>query len=123
VHLRHDFDAVAAAAMRGEPVCRAAIERSADLLAVAVLSVVNLLDLDRIHLAGPGFAAAGELYLRAIRDAVARAARSRDVHAVVVELSDPEFDAAAVGAASLALQHVLTPHTRPAPAAREPATA
>ena len=121
-HLRHDFVAVARAAMAGRPVCLEIVERSAALLAAAVLSVVNLLDLDRIHLAGPGFVEAGALYARAIRDALERTARTRTVHHVVVELSDPEFDAAAVGAASLALQHVLTPHTRPA-TAREPAQA
>lgn len=112
-HLRHDFDAVARAAARGEPTCLALIEHSARLVAAAVLSVVNLLDLDRIHLAGPGFADAGATYVRAVRDLVTRCARARAVHGVTVELSDPGFDAAAVGAASLALQYVLTPHTRP----------
>jgi predicted NBD/HSP70 family sugar kinase len=111
--IRHDFDAIARAAARGEPHCLALIERSAHLVAVAVLSVVNLLDLDRVHLAGPGFADAGATYVREVRDVVTRLARARAVHAVTVELSDPGFDAAAVGAASLALQYVLTPHTRP----------
>ncbi len=34
------------------------------------------------------------------------------MHGVTVELSDPGLDAAAIGAATLALQHVLTPHAR-----------
>jgi predicted NBD/HSP70 family sugar kinase len=114
-HLRHDFDAIARAAAQGEPRAVALIERSAELVAAAVLSVVNLLDLDRVYLAGPGFADAGAIYVRFVRDRVTRFARTRAVHGVAVELSDPGLDAAAVGAATLALQHVLTPHTRVKP--------
>lgn len=110
--LRHDFDAIARAASRGDERCIALLERSARYVAAAVLSVVNLLDLDRLYLAGPGFADAGALYVGAIRDLVTRAARTRAVHGVTVELSDPGLDTSAVGAATLALQHVLTPHTR-----------
>ncbi|MGC5170174.1 ROK family transcriptional regulator [Microbacterium sp. DT81.1] len=111
-NVRHDFDAVARAAGRGEPRSLAIIERSARYVAAAMLSVVNVLDLDRIYLAGPGFADAGAIYVRHIRETIARLARTRAVHGVAVELSDPGLDAAALGAASLALQHVLTPHTR-----------
>lgn len=113
-HLRHDFDAIAGAALRGEPESVLLIERSARAVAAAVLSVVNLLDLDLIRLAGPTFAVAGPLYQRAIRDLVRRCARARSVHGIDVEVADPSFDAAAVGAASLALQYVLTPHARAA---------
>lgn len=115
--LRHDFDVIARAAARGHATCCALIEHSARAVAAAVLSVVNLLDLDRVHLAGPGFADAGAIYVRAVRDLVTRVTRARAVHGVAVELSDPGFDVAAVGAASLALQYVLTPHTRSATSA------
>ena len=111
-NLRDDFDAIARAAVRGDERCVALIEHSARCLAAAVLSVVNLLDLDRVYLAGPGFADAGAIYVRAVRDVATRFARTRAVHGVTVELSDPGLDTAAVGAATLALQHVLTPHTR-----------
>ena len=110
-HLREDFDAVARAAARGEGRSLALVEDSARYVAAAVLSVVNLLDLDRIHLAGPGFADAGAVYVRCIRDLV-RCARTRVRHGVTVELANPGVDAAAVGAAALALQHVLMPHAR-----------
>lgn len=113
-HLRRDFDAIAEAAAGGDQTCSALVNGSARMVATAVLSVVNLLDLDRIHLAGPGFRIAGGSYLEAVRNLVGRAARTRDVHGVTVELSELGLDAAAVGAASLALQYVLTPHTRPA---------
>jgi predicted NBD/HSP70 family sugar kinase len=113
-HLRHDFEAIARGGARGEERCLTLIEDSARYVAAAMLSVVNLLDLDRLYLAGPGFADAGAIYVRHIRDAVSASARTRAVHGVVVELSDPGLDAAAVGAASLALQYALTPHTRAA---------
>ena len=109
-HLRHDFDSIARAAANGEERCMALIERSARYVAAAMLSVVNLLDLSRIYLAGPGFADAGAIYVDAINDSISHLARTRTIHEVEVTLSDPGLDAAAVGAASLALQHVLTPH-------------
>jgi len=110
-HLRRDFDAVARAAVRGDERCLALINRSAEYVATALLSTVNLLDLDRLFLAGPGFADAGAIYVGRIREALVHA-RTRSIHPVTVEISDPGVDVAAVGAASLALQYVLTPHTR-----------
>ena len=111
-HLRHDFDAIARAAARGDERCAAVVTRSARYVAAAMLSVVNLLDLGRVYLAGPGFADAGDIYVREIEEQSSRLARTRSLHEVEVTLVDPGLDAAAVGAASLALQHVLTPHAR-----------
>lgn len=112
VDLRHDFGAIARAAMNGDEASAALIDRAAQCVAAAMLSLVNLLDLDRIYVTGPGFAGAAELYANRIDDLVSRLARTSRIHGVTVEVSDPSLDAAAVGAASLALQHVLTPHTR-----------
>lgn len=110
---RADFEAVARAAAQGEPRCCELIKRSARYVAAAVLSIVNVLDLDRIVLAGPGFADAGALYVREIRSYVSQFARTRSIHPVLIELADPGLDAAAGGAATLALQHALTPHAAP----------
>ena len=107
---RADFEAIARAAAQGEPRCCELIKRSARYVAAAVLSIVNVLDLERIVLAGPGFADAGAMYVREIREYVERFARTRAIHPVVIELADPGLDAAAGGAATLALQHALTPH-------------
>lgn len=111
-NLRHDFDQIARSAARGDARSLSLIEQSARHVAAAMLSVVNLLDLERIYLAGPGFADAGAIYARHIRERVSAFARTRAVHDVTVALADPALDAAAIGAASLALQYVLTPHTR-----------
>ena len=99
--------------MNGHPTCATLIDQSAQYVAAAVLSVVNLLDLDRLYIAGPGFAGSAEVYAKRINEVVSRNARTARIHGVTVEVSDPLLDAAAIGAASLALQHVLTPHTRP----------
>lgn len=111
--LPDEFGAIGRAAVGGDPRCAALIDQSAQFVGAAMLSVVNLLDLDLLYLAGPGFASAAELYVRRIGDLVARYARTAHIHDVRVEISDPGLDMAAIGAASLALQHVLTPHTRP----------
>lgn len=110
--LRHDYRAIARGASQGDGRCLALIEDSARYVAAAVLSVVNLLDLERVYLSGPGFADASAIYVRHIRDAVRTHARTRNIHSVAIELSDPGIDAAAAGAASLALQHALIPHAR-----------
>jgi predicted NBD/HSP70 family sugar kinase len=112
--VRRDFAVIAREAVRGDERCLALIERSARFLAKALLSVVNLLDLDRLYLAGPGFADAGAIYARAISDELRRYARTRTLHGVAVELSDAVLETAAIGAAAVALQHALTPHARPA---------
>jgi predicted NBD/HSP70 family sugar kinase len=112
VNARQDYARIARHAARGDPQCLAFIAESAEYLARALLSIVNLLDLDRLYLAGPGFVDAGAVYLRIVRERIATLARTRGIHDVRVELSDPSSDAAAVGAASLALQHVLMPHSR-----------
>ncbi|HEY2555993.1 MAG TPA: ROK family protein [Diaminobutyricibacter sp.] len=111
--VRQDFAVIARAAVNGDARCVALIEESANYLALALLSLVNVLDLDRIYLAGPGFSDAGAIYLRIVRDVVTRLARTRHVHGIEVLLSDPVLDPAAVGAATLALQQALTPHVRP----------
>lgn len=112
--LRSDFNKIARAASSGEARCLALIDRSARYVAAALLSAMNLMDLDRIYLAGPGFADAGAIYVGRIREALRSFARTRAVHGVQVEISEPGVDPAAEGAASLALQYVLTPHTRTA---------
>lgn len=112
--VRRDFAVIAREAVRGDERCLPLIEESARYLAKALLSVVNLLDLDRLYLAGPGFADAGAIYARAVSTELRTHARTRALHGVAVELSDAVLETAAIGAAAVALQHALTPHTRPA---------
>ncbi|QEO16150.1 ROK family transcriptional regulator [Agromyces intestinalis] len=112
------FDTLARAAVQGHPGALALIEASAQLLAEATLTFANLIDIDRITLAGWGFAIAGSIYARAIGDALRARAFARSAHLVQVELSSNPRDSAAVGAAALILQSSLAPGHGPRPARR-----
>lgn len=114
VELRADFSTVARAAAQGDPRCVALIEESARYLAAALLSLTNLLDLDLLYLAGPGFADAGAIYYRIIRNQLQSFAFVRAVHSVTVELSEVGLESAALGAAAVVLQSELTPHRKAA---------
>jgi predicted NBD/HSP70 family sugar kinase len=104
-----DFAAVANAAVLGDPLSLALIEESAEHLADAVTTVVNLLDADSLVLAGPSFTTAGSIYLTVLRRQIQADFVAQAAHGVSVELSIQVADAAAVGAAALVLQHRLAP--------------
>ncbi|MFC5268222.1 ROK family protein [Kribbella qitaiheensis] len=108
--IRSDFARIARAAASGDPRCLALIEESATYLAKALLSITNLLDLDQIILAGPGFSEAGEIYVRVASAEINRLSFVRAMHPTRVELSKLGPSAAALGAASLVLHSQLTPH-------------
>jgi predicted NBD/HSP70 family sugar kinase len=108
--IRRDAAAVAAAAAQGDPDCLPLIEESACYLAKAALGITNLLDLDQIILAGPGFGVAGDIYLRIVSSELERLSFVRAIHPTKVGLSKAGPDAAALGAASLVLHNKLTPH-------------
>jgi predicted NBD/HSP70 family sugar kinase len=112
--LRTDFAVIARAAAQGDPRCVSLIEESANYLAAALLSLTNLIDLDQLYLAGPGFADAGSIYYRIIRSRLENFAFVRAVHSVTVELSEVGLESAALGAAAVALQSELTPHRKAA---------
>jgi predicted NBD/HSP70 family sugar kinase len=106
--VRRDFALVARAAVQGDKACLDLIEESANYLAVAIVSLTNLMDLDRLHLAGPSLADAGSIYYRIIRERVENVAFMREVHPVRVELSEMGIESAALGAAAVMLQSTLT---------------
>jgi predicted NBD/HSP70 family sugar kinase len=112
--LRTDFAVIARAAAQGDPRSVALIEESANYLAAALLSLTNLIDLDQLYLAGPGFADAGSIYYRIIRNRLENFAFVRSVHSVNVELSEVGLESAALGAAAVVLQSELTPHRKAA---------
>lgn len=106
--VRADFAAIARAAAAGDEQCVELIRASARYLAAAVVSMVNLLDLDAVYLGGPGFADAAELYLQVVREGLSHAF-TREVHPVETRLSAVGAEAAALGAASVVLHRHLTP--------------
>lgn len=108
--VRRDAALVAAAAAADHSGALPVIEESAFYLAKALVSVTNLLDLDQIILAGPGFGAAGEIYVRQARQDLEQLSFVRAVHPTRVGLSKSSDVSAALGAASLVLHSRLTPH-------------
>ena len=108
--VRQDAERIARAAASDHEQALAVVEESAFYLSRALVSVTNLLDLDQIILAGPGFGAAGEIYLRRIWQDLERLSFVRAVHPTKVGLSKSSDISAALGAASLVLHSRLTPH-------------
>ena len=110
VSVREDAALVAAAAAAGHPEALPVIEESAFYLSQALVSVTNLLDLEQIILAGPGFGAAGDIYIRRASEDLERLAFVRAIHPTKITLSKSNEVSAALGAAALLMHNRLTPH-------------
>ncbi|GAA4940943.1 putative NBD/HSP70 family sugar kinase [Nonomuraea thailandensis] len=106
---RSDHAAICAAAAAGEPLARRVIERAAERLADAAVSLVNMLDIDLLVLGGPALREVGGIYRQAIERAVSGRSLARRLHAVRVETSPIAADAAAIGAASLVFHTTYAP--------------
>lgn len=104
-----DFRRIALAAVRGNAQAEMLIDRSARYLAAGTLGLVNLFDLESVSLAGPAFAIAGGIYVKAVSEVLVADAYARAVHPVAVRLAADAADAAAVGGAALVLQAELSP--------------
>ncbi|GGL08209.1 ROK family transcriptional regulator [Mangrovihabitans endophyticus] len=111
----HAYDLVARAAVRGDDAALQVVDQAARYLAVAATSVVNLLDLGRLVLTGPGVALAGSVYARRVRAHLDETAHARRRHGVRVELSAQPRDAASIGAAALVVQAAVAPGHSPDP--------
>jgi predicted NBD/HSP70 family sugar kinase len=98
------FAAVARAARAGAPACLALLTASAEYVAAAAESVVNLLDLDLVVLTGPGFAAASFVYGPAIQRRIAPADARTWHRSVTVTVSLAASTASATGAAAMVLR-------------------
>jgi predicted NBD/HSP70 family sugar kinase len=106
-----DFATLGTAATRGDTAAAALIQESADYLAAALVSMVNLFDLPLIMLAGNAFSTAGSIYVQTISRVLAERAMVRDIHPIEVRMSVNGNDAAALGAATLVLQDRLSPRS------------
>ncbi|WP_227497036.1 ROK family transcriptional regulator [Planctomonas psychrotolerans] len=106
-----DFAAVASAAVRGHDDALRLITASAEVLASAVASAANLLDLDSVVLAGPSFATAGSVYVELVKRRLDTQFFAGRAHEVRVRISSQVAEAAAVGGAALVLQQHLAPRS------------
>jgi predicted NBD/HSP70 family sugar kinase len=85
--VRSDFAKIARAAARGDDRALALIRQSADHLASALVSIHNVLDLDQLVLAGPGFSVVGQIYADTVAQQLAVGAFARSRHSARVGLS------------------------------------
>ena len=113
-------DAVVAAARGSQPLADI-LTRAAGKLATALLTVVNLVDVDEVIIGGEHFRAVEQIFLPIIRDTLAAQAFRRFISATKVTVSSLEA-ANAVGAAALVFQSLLRSGAQPAAAAARPLT-
>ncbi|MFC4535062.1 ROK family protein [Sphaerisporangium dianthi] len=97
-----DARELAHAAAEGEPVALAAFDRGADALAMAIIAVAAVCDLDQVVVGG-GVAAAGEVLFAPLRRAVAERTSLEFVRRLHVDPAALGRDAGLVGAARMAL--------------------
>lgn len=111
--IRRDWPDIAARARAGgDPDATATVARSADALAVAVTSLVNLLDLDLVILTGAQFAGAAPAFADRIGSVLAGTFFARRSHPVrVVAAADPDRSAALGGAAIVLREALAGPRT------------
>ncbi|WP_313662839.1 ROK family transcriptional regulator [Cellulosimicrobium cellulans] len=115
-----DFATIAAAAVRGDAFARGLIIDAANHLATALMTVVDLLDLDTLTLAGPSLSVAGSIYLTTVRDRLDAEALQAGRPRINVRLSMQVADAAAVGAATMVLRRTLSALAEGSPWHRPP---
>lgn len=108
--VRSNFRLLARAATRGHEPSNILLSEAATYLGAAMTTLSNLLDLDEVHLSGPGFADAGAIFAKVIQKQLNERTFMRAVHPVRVKVSHVGTEAAALGAAALVLQHEITPH-------------
>lgn len=102
-----DFAAVARVAHLGNESARRLLDESAGALAVAIRSVVNVLDNATVILTGPSAAGAGAVYLRAIESELKLRYGAQASPPVSVRLSQNCGTAAALGAAAMVLDAAI----------------
>ncbi|WP_026923720.1 ROK family transcriptional regulator [Glycomyces arizonensis] len=102
-----DFTRIGRAAMSGDAEAAELIGASAQTLAVATVTLVNLFDVGRVVLAGNAFAEVGPVYRDAVQGVLDESVFMRHVHSVRVELADNVSHAPAVGGAMVVLRNLL----------------
>jgi len=107
---RPAYATVCADAASGHKAARSAVQLAATRLATAALTLINVLDIQRIVLGGPALLDdIAEEYITAIRAAIGAQPYTRQLRDVTVERSQLGVDAAAFGAASSVFHEVMAP--------------
>ncbi|MCL1800380.1 MAG: ROK family transcriptional regulator [Promicromonosporaceae bacterium] len=109
-----DFERLARAARGADSVAADLLEKSADDLGLAAVTMFNLFDIDTLVLTGPAFRTAGPLYQQRIEAILRRYSANRDLTEPRVLVSaNPELDAP-MGGALQVLRTVSPPLERSA---------
>ena len=107
-----EFDRVARAAVDGDGEALGIVRTAAGWLGRAAVTLANLFDLDRVVLAGPSFAIAGEVYREAVQGELERSVFTRRVRPTRAVVADRPRDSAAIGGAMLLLRRELAQPAR-----------
>jgi len=106
----HDHERVIAAAVAGDREVIRTLAPAFDLLGGAVASLVNVLDVESVIIGGPAVEHGPQLYLQAIRTAVAAKPIARQVQKVDVAQSGLGDRGAVIGAAAMIFQEEFGPN-------------
>ncbi|WP_354187882.1 ROK family transcriptional regulator [Arthrobacter sp. UYCu712] len=110
--IQDSFAELCAAAYAGNEKAAEIIDKSAVLVARAVSSVTNTLDVDRVVFGGPFWTSLSQAYLARIPGLVEESSATRKIHAIEVVGTGVGEDVAAIGAACLVLEHMLAPRSQ-----------
>ncbi len=107
--IERQFDALLALADEGDEGALRILNRAAALIATALISVVNFLDVEEIIFGGPFWGRVERRFLARISDMVDRSPDRETRHPIRVSSSTVAGDVVAVGAACLVLDDTLSP--------------
>ena len=110
--IQDSFAELCTAAYAGNEKAAEIIDKSAVLVARAVSSVTNTLDVDRVVFGGPFWTSLSQAYLARIPELVEENSATRKIHAIEVVGTGVGEDVAAIGAACLVLEHTLAPRSQ-----------
>jgi predicted NBD/HSP70 family sugar kinase len=108
-----DYERICIAAAAGDEEAARPIIDAARLIGKALVSVTNVLDLERIVLTGPALDHVGRIFTDVVSDELDHRAFVRNVHPTEVSLSESGRHSAAVGAATLIIHERLGAIRRP----------
>jgi predicted NBD/HSP70 family sugar kinase len=103
------LEQIARLAREGDPRAVRILEEVAGRVAAAVVTIANLLDVDRVVFGGPYWATVAGALLPRLADLINSSAALVTTHTVAVAESAAGDDVAAIGAACLVLDNVLSP--------------
>ncbi|BCW67357.1 sugar kinase [Arthrobacter sp. NicSoilB4] len=110
--LQESFAELCAAAGAGDQKAQDIIDRSAVLVARAVSTITNALDVDRVVFGGPFWTCLSQRYLERIPELVREGSATRKIHEIEVVGTGVGEDVGAIGAACLVLEHTLAPRSQ-----------